>query len=61
MNSTHDENTNFLREREQADYEERVRIKVAESHADTRPNITTDQLRQQLQCLYQAHHDAASV
>ncbi|EMY0212163.1 plasmid stabilization protein [Pectobacterium versatile] len=42
----------------QAEYEERARAKVAEARADTRPSMTTDQLRQQLQRRYQEKHDA---
>ncbi|CCW31998.1 plasmid stabilization protein [Xenorhabdus nematophila] len=41
----------------QAEYEERVRAKVAIARADSRPGITTEQLRQQLQNRYQALRD----
>ncbi|PHM29073.1 plasmid stabilization protein [Xenorhabdus innexi] len=41
-----------------AEYEEQVRAKVAISRADSRPGITTEQLRQQLQNRYQALRDA---
>ncbi|WP_038196921.1 hypothetical protein [Xenorhabdus bovienii] len=42
----------------QGEYEERVRAKVAATRADSRPGITTEQLRQQLQSRYQELHDA---
>lgn len=35
-------------ERAQAEYEKRVRDKVSAARADTRPGMTTGQLRQQL-------------
>lgn len=41
----------------QAEYEERVRAKVAASRADSRPGISTAQLRQQLQSRYQELRD----
>jgi len=41
----------------QAEYEERVRAKVAASRADSRPGISTEQLRQQLQSRYQELRD----
>ncbi|MBD2799123.1 plasmid stabilization protein [Xenorhabdus sp. Flor] len=42
----------------QAEYEERVRAKVAIARADSRPGITTEQLRQQLQSRYRELRDA---
>jgi hypothetical protein len=42
----------------QAEYEERVRAKVATSRTDTRPGITTEQLRQRLDSRYQELRDA---
>ncbi|MBC8954916.1 plasmid stabilization protein [Xenorhabdus sp. PB62.4] len=44
----------------QAEYEERVRAKVAIARADNRPGMTTGQLRQQLQSRYQELRDAVS-
>ncbi|GKW14025.1 MULTISPECIES: plasmid stabilization protein [Pectobacterium] len=41
----------------QAEYEEKVRAKVAASRADIRPSISTNQLRQQLHRRYQEQHD----
>ncbi|HAI9626336.1 TPA: plasmid stabilization protein [Escherichia coli] len=38
----------------QAEYDERVRAKVAAARADKRPGMSTAQLRQQLQGRYQA-------
>ncbi|WP_033568724.1 hypothetical protein [Dickeya undicola] len=40
-------------ELEQAEYEERVRAKVAMARVDTRPGITSEQLRQKIQDRYQ--------
>ncbi|EBE4568776.1 plasmid stabilization protein [Salmonella enterica] len=37
----------------QAEYDERVRAKVAAARADKRPGMSTEQLRQQLQGRYQ--------
>ncbi|EEE3049557.1 TPA: plasmid stabilization protein [Escherichia coli] len=45
-------------ELEQAEYEERVRTKVEAARADTRPGMSTDQLRQQLLSRYQELRDA---
>ncbi|CDL80428.1 hypothetical protein [Xenorhabdus cabanillasii] len=42
----------------QAEYDEQVRAKVAAARADSRPGMTTDQLRQQLQRRYQELRDA---
>ncbi|MCG3464172.1 hypothetical protein [Xenorhabdus bovienii] len=42
----------------QGEYEERIRAKVAATRADSRPGMTTEQLRQQLQSRYQELHDA---
>jgi hypothetical protein len=40
--------TSASEERAQAEYEKRVRDKVSAARADTRPGMTTGQLRQQL-------------
>ncbi|HDD2124445.1 TPA: plasmid stabilization protein [Salmonella enterica] len=45
----------------QARYDDRVRAKVAAARADTRPRLTTEQVRQRLQTRYQEfreNHDA---
>ncbi|WP_340614515.1 plasmid stabilization protein [Xenorhabdus thailandensis] len=44
----------------QAEYEERVRTKVAIARADSRPGMSTGQLRQQLQSRYQELRDVVS-
>lgn len=41
----------------QAEYDERVRAKVAAARADKRPGVSTEKLRQQLQARYQELHD----
>lgn len=41
----------------QAEYDERVRAKVAATRADKRPGVSTEKLRQQLQARYQELHD----
>ena len=55
-NTTHYENANFLREL--AEYEDQVRAKVTAARADTRPGMTTEQLRQRLHGRYQELRDA---
>jgi hypothetical protein len=42
------ENADQSRERAQAEYEKWVRAKVVAARADSRPGMTTEQLRQQL-------------
>lgn len=41
----------------QAEYEDRIRAKVAAARADTRPRLTTEQVRQRLQTRYQELRD----
>ncbi len=41
-----------------AEYEDRVRAKVTAARADTRPGMTTEQLRQRLHGRYQELRDA---
>ncbi|HAF4830710.1 TPA: plasmid stabilization protein [Salmonella enterica] len=41
----------------QAEYDDRVRAKVAAARADTRPRLTTEQVRQRLQTRYQELRD----
>lgn len=41
----------------QAEYDERVRAKVAAARADKRPGMSTVQLRQELQARYQTLHN----
>ncbi|CDL31594.1 hypothetical protein ACOXCF_29220 (plasmid) [Citrobacter koseri] len=42
----------------QAEYEDQVRAKVTAARADTRPGMTTEQLRQRLHGRYQELRDA---
>jgi hypothetical protein len=42
----------------QAEYEEQIRAKVSAARADSRPGISTGELRQQLHDRYQAQRDA---
>lgn len=42
----------------QAEYEEQVRAKVTAARADTRPGMTTEQLRQRLHGRYREVRDA---
>lgn len=41
----------------QAEYDEWVRSKVAAARSDTRPHMTTEQVRQKLQARYQEHKE----
>ena len=48
----------LLQQLAQAEYEDQVRAKVTAARADTRPGMTTEQLRQRLHGRYQELRDA---
>ncbi|MDO4706710.1 MAG: hypothetical protein Q4A98_10980 [Comamonadaceae bacterium] len=50
----HDDKARFLRELPQEQYDEWVRAKVAAARVDTRPSMSTEQVRQLLRARYPA-------